>query len=588
MSTASEASGGLRRFLPYLPYLRDVRGPFAVALACAVVFGVASGFSVPVIVQRVFGRVFAADAGPFTHWQIAGYAALLPLVFFVRGLSGYLNSYFINLCGFRVLEQLRTDYFRQLQRLHLGFFHDRSSGDLISRGLADTNQLQLALTNAANEAVKQPVVFLGAVGALIYLSIQNSDVVFMLLCMASVPAAIFPIRIVGQNLLRRARQVQQRMGSVTDRFSENLAALKEVRAFGLEERETERFRATIRSLFGAQMKVVKYAQALSPTIEFLAALGVSVAFVYAYHVRLPYEVFIAMVSALYFSYDPIKKIGYINSELKKGAAALDRLEAILHAPVTVANAPGAIDAGRLRGDLRFDGVTFAYGNEPVLRDATVDIPAGTICALVGPSGAGKTTFASLVPRFFDPTAGTVSVDGIDLRRFTLASLRRNLALVTQDPVLFNESIAANLRVGRPDATAAQLEAAARDASIHEFIASLPQGYDTVVGERGTLLSGGQKQRLALARAFLRDAPILILDEATSALDTRSEEAIQTALRKLMRGRTVLIVAHRFSTIRDANLVLVFDSGTIVAQGTHAEVYAASPLYRTLHDRQQAA
>jgi subfamily B ATP-binding cassette protein MsbA len=402
----------------------------------------------------------------------------------------------------------------------------------------------------------------------------------------SIPLAVLPIRVVGQNLLRRARQVQSSMGSVTERFSENLGALKEVRAFGLEKREEDRFRDTIRSLFHVQLKVVKYAAALSPSIEFLAALGVSIAFVYAYHVRLPWEVFFAMCGALYFSYDPIKKVGLVFNELKKGAAALDRIEAILNDPETITDAPGAIEAGRLRGDVEFRGVNFAYGEEPVLRDASIAIPAGTVCALVGPSGAGKSTFANLVPRFYDTTEGVVAVDGHDVRSLTVESLRRNIALVSQDPVLFNDTIRNNIRLGRPGATDAEIEQASINAFVDEFARAQPQGYDTMVGERGALLSGGQKQRLALARAFLRDAPILILDEATSALDTESERMVQEALRKLMRGRTTLIIAHRFSTIRDAGMILVFDQGRIIGSGSHEEVYANNPLYRRLYDQQQ--
>ncbi|HUG11555.1 MAG TPA: ABC transporter ATP-binding protein [Opitutaceae bacterium] len=576
----------MKRFRPHLRHLRDVKWHFIGALFCAAVYGISSGFGVPYMMNFIFPKVFAENAAELSRMQILGYALWLPAIFLVRGLSGYLNHYLINFCGFRVLEGVRSDYFAKLQRLPLAFFHKHATGDLISRGLADTNQLQMTLTNSANEAFKQPIIFMGAIAALIYLSFQNQNVVFMLLCVISIPLAVLPIRIVGQNLLRRARQVQSSMGSVTERLSENLGALKEVRAFGLEKREEDRFRDTIRSLFHVQLKVVKYAAALSPTIEFLAAFGVSAAFVYAYHVRLPWEVFFAMCGALYFSYDPIKKVGFVSNELKKGAAALDRLEVILNEPESIADAPDATDAGRLRGDIEFRGVTFAYDEEPVLHNASIAIPAGTVCALVGPSGAGKSTFANLVPRFYDATGGAVLIDGRDVRSLTVQSLRRNIALVSQDPVLFNDTIRNNIRLGRPDATDAEVEQASINAFVHDFARAQPQGYETIVGERGTLLSGGQKQRLALARAFLRNAPILILDEATSALDTESERMVQEALRKLMHGRTVLIIAHRFSTIRDAGMILVFDHGRIIGSGSHEEVYATSPLYHRLYDQQQ--
>jgi len=487
----------------------------------------------------------------------------------------------------RVLEQIRMEYFEKLQRLPLSFFSQRQSGDLLARGLNDTNQLQITLTGVANECIKQPATLISALSALIYLSFENHNVVFVLLCLALVPLSVFPIRLVGQNLLKRARQMQAQMGDLTGLFAENLSATKEVRAFGLEEREVARFNQAVTRLFGYQLKVVKYSNILSPTIEFLSTLGVSAALIYSYHAKLPWDVFLAMVGALYMSYDPIKKMGSINNELKRGLSSLDRLEEVLHQPLTIADPVNPATVGRLRGNVVFERLSFAYKPvEPVLRNISVEIPAGTVCALVGPSGAGKTTFANLVPRFYEASAGRLTIDGLDVRAMRLADLRRNIAIVSQDPVLFNDTIYNNLLVGRADATRDEIMAAAADAFAHDFIRTFPQGYDTMVGERGALLSGGQKQRVALARAFLRNAPLLILDEATSALDSESEAAIQQALKKLVIGKTVLIIAHRFSTIRDASLILVFDKGEIVASGTHAELYVKNPLYKSLYDRQQ--
>jgi subfamily B ATP-binding cassette protein MsbA len=343
------------------------------------------------------------------------------------------------------------------------------------------------------------------------------------------------------------------------------------------------------------MKIVKYAQALTPAIEVISAAGIAVTLVYAYRSGLKLETFIALITALYSSYEPVKKLGALNNELKRGTAALDRLEVVLHEPVTIADPAQPAAVGRLRGDVTFEGVTFAYqADVPVLRDVSIAIPAGTVCALVGPSGAGKSTFANLVPRFYEVASGRVAIDGVDLRAMRLADLRRNIAVVSQDPVLFNDTILENLLLGRavrPElaergATRAEVEQAARDAFAHNFITTLPQGYETVVGERGASLSGGQRQRIALARAFLRNAPILILDEATSALDSESEAFIQAALQKLVVGKTVFIIAHRFSTIRDATKILVFDRGQIVAHGTHTQLYGGNALYKSLFDRQQ--
>ena len=285
------------------------------------------------------------------------------------------------------------------------------------------------------------------------------------------------------------------------------------------------------------------------------------------------------------AYGPLKRIGYVSNRMSMAEPGLERLAEILEAPIEVDDAPDARALGRVRGELRFDKLTFAYGDEPVLNEVTLHIPAGQAVALVGPSGAGKSTFVNLVPRFFDPRSGSIQVDGQELRTVKQADLRANIALVSQEPVLFNETIAENIRLGRPSATDAEVEAAARLAGAWDFISAQPQGFATLVGERGSRLSGGQRQRISIARAFLKDAPILILDEATSALDTDTERSIQQSLTQLMKGRTTLIVAHRFSTIRDVDRILVFAGGRIVADGPREEVYRTNELFRRLWDNQ---
>jgi ATP-binding cassette, subfamily B, bacterial MsbA len=578
----------LTRFRPYLRYLRPVRVFFVGSVLCAGVYGFVYGFVLNIVLmRRVLPAIFSQERG-LQFWQVVGLAALVPAVFFVRGIAAFFNSYLVSLCGVRVLEQIRLDFFRKLQALPLSFFATHPTGDLISRGLADTNQLQFTLTNVGNEIFKQPATLAFAVGSLIYVASGNHDVWLVLLCLVSIPAAVFPIRYAGKHILHRAHQMQAQLGTVTDRFSENLGAAKEIRAFGLEAVETARFSSAVQSLFRVQMKIVKYSNFLSPTIEFISAIGVAATLIYAYYTRIEWNTFLSIAFALFVSYEPVKKLGGINNDLKRGLSALDRLEEVLNAPIEIADPAQPAPVGRLRGDLAFEAVSFAYGRNgdpPALRGVTAQIPAGTVCALVGPSGAGKSTFANLVPRFYDAGQGRVTIDGIDVRAMRLADLRRNIALVSQDPVLFNDTVYNNLLLGRPDASHDDVLSAAADAHADEFIRALPQGYETVVGERGALLSGGQKQRVAVARAFLRNAPILILDEATSALDSQSEEMIQEALRKLESGKTVIIIAHRFSTIRDASLILVFDHGEIVARGTHAELYADNPLYRSLYDRQ---
>lgn len=528
-------------------------------------------------------QLIQSELTPLQLWLIALW---LPAIFVVRGAAGYLNSYLIQLVGTRVLEAIRLDYFSKLQILPLSFFQTRSTGDLLSRGLADANQLQVTLTNTANEIIKSPATLLGAIGFLIYQAYSTQGVALVLVSLSIIPLSVLPIRYVGKKLIKRAGHIQRELGAVTDRMSENLSAIREVRAYGLESREIARFRNVSQALIRVQMKFVKYEKILTPLIEVISTVGISVTLVYAYRAHLSLTTFTTILTALYASYEPIKKLGSLNNDLKRGIGSLDRIEEVLQAPVAIEDAPNAVALPRASGSLTFDTVSFAYSaEEPVLREVSIEIPSGTVCALVGPSGAGKSTFANLVPRFFDPVNGLVTLDGHDLRSIRLVDLRRNIAIVSQDPVLFNDTIFNNLLIARPEASRDEVEAAARAAFAHDFILSFPDSYDTVVGERGARLSGGQKQRIALARAFLRNAPILILDEATSALDSDSEAAIQTALKKLMVGKTVLIIAHRFSTIRDATKILVFESGQIVATGTHAELYRDSIRYKSLFDGQ---
>jgi subfamily B ATP-binding cassette protein MsbA len=579
----------MQRFRPYLKYLKPHLGLLISAILCGILYGIANGAGLPLMTKTIFPVIFEQQVTSLTTLQLVLIALWLPAVFVLRGLGGYLNSYLIQVVGTRVLEALRLDFFSKLQILPLSFFQKNSSGDLLSRGLADANQLQVTLTTVANEIIKSPATLLSAVGFVGYLAYTNHGVSLVLATLAIVPLSVLPIRYVGKKLIKRASHIQRELGTVTDRFAENLSAAKEVRAYSLEKKEVERFRTASQALIYVQLKFYKYEKMLTPLIEIISAAGISITLIYAYKVHLTLTTFTTLIAALYACYEPIKKLGSLNNEIKRGLGALDRIEEVLNAPVAIIDEPDAIAMTTATGTLNFEGVSFAYDpQEPVLRDVSITIPADTVCALVGPSGAGKSTFANLVPRFFDAVDGRVTLDGHDLRKIRLTHLRRQIAIVSQDPVLFNDTIYNNLLISLPEASTAEVHAAAKAAFAHDFINSFPQGYETIVGERGARLSGGQKQRLALARAFLRNAPILILDEATSALDSESEAAIQQALKKLVVGKTVLIIAHRFSTIRDASMILVFDQGRIVAAGPHAEVYAGNALYKSLYDRQNVS
>jgi subfamily B ATP-binding cassette protein MsbA len=579
----------MRRFLPYARLLKPVRWPLIGAIVCGLIYGAANGAGLPLMAKKVFPKIFGSEAVVLQTWELIAAALWLPMIFTLRGIAGYLNSYLIQYTGVHVLEALRLEYFTKLQQLPLSFFSRRSSGDLITRGLGDTNQLQNTLLVISNEIVKQPATLIGAASYLFYLAFTERGIALVLMTMAIIPICVFPIRYVGRKMLEKAQVLQNQTGSITDRFTENLSALKEVRAFGLEKMEVDRFNHLSRVMLKAQLKVAKYAQSLTPAIEIISSIGISITFIYAYRVRIPLESFLAIIFALYVCYDPIKRLGALNNELKRGEVSLERLEEVLNEPLGIEDPPNPRHVDRLQGEVTFNDVTFAYvPGQPALRDVSIRIPTGTVCALVGPSGAGKSTFANLVPRFYDVNFGAVTIDGIDVREMKLADLRRNIAIVSQEPILFNDTIYNNLLFGRLNATREEVEQAAKNAFAHDFIMSMPEGYQTLAGERGGKLSGGQKQRIALARAFLRQAPILILDEATSALDSESEAFIQTALRNLMVGKTVFIIAHRFSTIRDASMILVFRDSKIEAHGSHSALYESNSLYKTLYDRQQTA
>ena len=579
----------MRRFLPYLSYLRGRRTYLVLALLCGAISGLVFGAGLPLVNNEVFPRIFTEGNRTLPTLHVVGYALLIPLIFLVRAITGFLNSYLMSYCGIGVLEALRVDLYRKLQHLPLSYLGKNRTGDLMSRLTADTQVVQQTITTSASDLIIQPLTLVGAIGFLIKVAVENQGVALLLGSLAAVPLCVFPVRFVGKKLLLRARENQRLLGDISDVASQNLMAAREVRAFGLEEKEVALFAQTTRRLFQTQLKVVKYSQILSPAIEVIASLGIAFSLYHAYYGGISLPNFLAILTALFVCYEPVKKLGALHAQFTKGSASLTRIEEILHEPLEISDPASPVSVGRLRGDLAFEKVTFAYKTgDPVLRDVNLAIPAGTICALVGPSGAGKTTFANLVPRFYEALAGRVVVDGHDVRSLRIADLRRNIALVSQEPVLFNDTVLSNLLLGRVEATRAEVEQAARDAFAHDFITALPNGYDTMVGERGAALSGGQRQRVAIARAFLRNAPILILDEATSALDSDSEAAVQAALKKLVVGKTVLIIAHRFSTIRDASTIVVFDRGEVVATGSHGELYAGNALYKSLYDRQHGS
>jgi len=556
----------------------------------------------PLMMKYVFPVIFAdkdtgrTEAAPAWMEAVAGdhllivACLILPAIFVISGVSMYVSKLMLNYVGLRVLENIRVDVFRRLQYLSLGFHGRQKGGDLVSRVMGDTALMQQVLSKVIFDMIVLPGALIGSVATLIILCWGDSSVFSMLLGLLTIPLCVFPIRSFTKRLANKASHMVSSQGDVSATVSENLASQAVVRAYLMEEEQVEQLKENTSKFLKYNMGVQKYRYLISPSVEIVSAICVGVAIFFGAREGLTLDRFLPLLMALYAAYDPVKKLGNLTSLMREGEAALDRLEYILHSRDEILDSESAVPLGKVRGDVSLTNCQFSYGDDVILRDVNVEVSAGETIALVGESGAGKSTFISLIPRFFEVQSGEVKVDRINVDQLKQADLRRNIALVNQQPMLFRGTVAENILIGNPDATREEVEEAARNASADKFISELPNGYDTELGERGEGLSGGQRQRVVIARAFLKNAPILILDEATSALDSESEAQIQDALRELSQGRTTFVIAHRFSSIRDADRILVFEKtpegGRIVADGAHEEIYKTCSIYKGLYDKQK--
>lgn len=575
----------MKKFFYFLKYLKKCKGHFIFAVLCGLVFGAVSGVGIPVIFDKFYKKIFESGGSEFPFTYILMFAAILPGIFIVRGIFGFLNSYFMSFSAMIIMKELRLDIFKRLQFMPMSFFDKNSQGDLIARMANDPIMVQDTLLQFASEILKQPAQMIGGGFTLLYICIQYNSYAMLPLFAITVGLAALPIRAVKKGLRAKGLEVQAMSGSVFQQISENLDAAAEVRSFNLQNSQIEKHSKFLDIMKAFGLMLVRYKTLQQPVVEFFSATVISVAFVYAYYIKMPFSTFSALALALYFTTDPLKRLGSLIANVHVAEGAVDRIKYILDLPLNITDPEKPVPVDRLQGKLEFRGVQFAYGNTPTLIDINVEIPAGKKVALVGHSGAGKSTFAKLVSRFYDAVEGEIFIDGIGIKDMRLEDLRRNIATVPQYPVLFNDSILSNIGLGDAEADEEAIYKAAQDAFAHDFITRFPAGYQTSVGDRGDLLSGGQKQRIAVARAFLKNAPILILDEATSSLDSESEYSIQQALNKLSEGKTVITIAHRLSTIKNADMILVFDHGRIVASGTHEELLFSSSIYKNFVDKQ---
>ncbi|MBM3888779.1 MAG: ABC transporter ATP-binding protein [Verrucomicrobia bacterium] len=561
-----------------LAMVRPYRGRLAVGLLMGLLVA-ASNPAMVVIVQKVLAKVFTPERD-LTAWQIAAYAALVPVVFVARGAVTYLNGYLMNWVGLRVVMDLRNQLFAHLQTLSLDFYTQTRIGDMMSRVTNDSEVVRRSVSVSLADLLREPFSIIGLLGTLFWY-----DWKFTMMALVVFPLCVVPIGIYGRKVRRATRRTQENLAELTGLLHENFTGVRIVKAFCMEQHEIGKFRQSTQELIRQMMRVVRANETLTPVIEFLGAFAVAGVFLYAYTAGMTGDMFGALGMGMYMLYQPVKKLSKVHLTLEQSVAAAERIFKIVDLKPTVTDRPGARELPPVREKIVFEDVSFRYHDHPVLENINVTVPVGSVLAVVGPTGSGKTTLLNLLPRFYDPTRGRVLIDGHDLRDVTLRSLRSQIGMVTQETILFDDTVASNIAYGRPDAPREAIIEAARRAHADDFIRHLPRGYDTVVGDKGMRLSGGERQRVAIARALLKNPPLLILDEATSALDSKTEKLVQEAIDELMRGRTVFAIAHRLSTIQHADRILVLEQGRIVESGSHAELLAHGGIYKRLYDQQ---
>ncbi len=562
-----------------LSLITQNRGRLLLAMGCMLIIAgctSASAFLVKPILDEIFFKkdLFMLRLMPF----------VVILIYLLRGIGYYGQEFLMNYVGQNIIMRLRNQLYDKIQDLPLAFFQSQNTGVLMSRITNDVNIIREMVSTAVTGSLRDCFTILGLVGVIFY-----RDWVMAIFALVILPLAFYPVVEFGKRVRRMSTGCQEMMGELNSFLHETFVGAKIVKAFGREADEKARFHRKTDRLFRLELKAVVAKSLSSPVMEFLAGLGIAFIIWYGGSRVIAGSstpgTFFSFMAAVLMLYDPVKKLSKLNNRIQQGLAATDRIFEILEQESDIMDAPDAKELPDGDHPVRFEKVSLRYQETLALQNINLEVGAGEVLALVGMSGGGKTSLVNLIPRFYDVSAGSVQINGQDIRKYTIDSLRRQIAVVTQETILFNDTVGNNIAYGKPDATQAEIEAAARAAYAYDFIQRMPQGFDTVIGELGGRLSGGERQRLCIARALLKDAPILILDEATSALDSQAEMLVQKALENLMEGRTTFVIAHRLSTVRYAHRIGVLVKGEIIEEGTHESLMEKKGEYHKLYQMQ---
>jgi subfamily B ATP-binding cassette protein MsbA len=520
-------------------------------------------------------------------WTVVAFALVVSTA--IKGACDYGGTYLVNYAGFGMITDMRNALYNGVLRRSAAFFQRHTTGTLLSTIVNDIERVQYATSSVLGEFLQQLFTFLFCAAAVIVLGGKLAWVLLIF-----VPVIIFSARKIGRRVRTTTRKGQDKLADIQNILQETITGNRIVKAFGMEAWEITRFRAAAKKLFRANLRSVR-AQAISgPVMEFIGVVAVALLLLFGRDAikagLFTTGTYVTFITAVFYLYGPVRKLAQSYNNFQQAIGASDQMFKLMDAEDDVRQKPGAVTLKPFAKGVRFERVDFSYGGEngeraPILRGVDLDVRAGEIIAFVGSSGAGKTTLVNLIPRFFDVDSGRILIDDTDIRDVTLGSLRAQIGIVTQETILFNDTVRNNIAYGQPSVSDERVEAAAKAALAHDFISRLPEGYDTIIGEKGMRLSGGERQRIAIARALLKNAPILILDEATSALDTESEALVQSALQNLMSGRTVFVIAHRLSTVRRADRIVVIENGTVADEGTHEDLVNRFGTYKRLYDLQ---